>query len=74
MLFFGNTTLFAILYSIGVIVSLVGTGFLIGFARQLRSMFDPVRLWATVVMLLAFVMVWWVFAQLIALLARGLAF
>lgn len=69
MLFFGNTTLFAILYSIGVIVSLVGTGFLIGFARQLRSMFDPVRLWATVVMLLAFVMVWWVFAQLIALLA-----
>lgn len=30
MLFIGSTVLFALLYSIGVIVSLVGTGFLVG--------------------------------------------
>jgi len=35
----------------GTIVSLVGTGFLIGFFRQLKLMFKPVRVVASVVFL-----------------------
>ncbi|CEH15865.1 sft2-domain-containing protein [Ceraceosorus bombacis] len=58
MLFIGAIALFAILYSIGVIVSLVGTGFLVGFKRQLKAMFEPVRIVATLILFAAFVMVW----------------
>lgn len=54
----GSLALFAILYSIGVVVSFIGTGFLIGFIKQLKQMFNRVRLVATIVMIVAFVMVW----------------
>ena len=47
----GNIPLFAVLYSIGNIVSLVSTGFLIGFGRQVRGMFASTRVIATCVYL-----------------------
>ncbi|KAH7889914.1 SFT2-domain-containing protein [Phlebopus sp. FC_14] len=51
LLFVGQLGSFAVLYTIGVIVSLAGTGFLIGFATQIKLMFKPVRLVATIVFL-----------------------
>lgn len=57
-LFTANYALFAVLYSIGVIVSLIGTGFLIGFMKQIRQMFKPVRIAATAILFAAFAMVW----------------
>jgi len=49
VLFLGQVSIFAILYIFGTIVSLVGTGFLIGFLNQLKLMFKPVRVVATIV-------------------------
>lgn len=54
----GSLALFAVLYSIGVVLSLVGTGFLIGFGKQIKQMFKPVRIVATLILLVAFIMVW----------------
>lgn len=34
------------LYTIGVVISLIGTGFLLGFLRQVKMMWDPVRRYA----------------------------
>ncbi|KAF5372960.1 hypothetical protein D9758_001686 [Tetrapyrgos nigripes] len=47
----GGLALFAVLYALGTITALVGTGFLIGFGNQLKLMFKPVRVIATVVFL-----------------------
>lgn len=60
MLFIGLHTLFAILYSVGIIISLIGTGFLVGFFKQLKMMFQPIRIVATAVLFASLVMVWWV--------------
>ncbi|KAF8522132.1 SFT2-domain-containing protein [Hysterangium stoloniferum] len=49
LLFLGQLSMFALLYTIGTIISLVGTGFLIGFFKQLKLMFKPVRVVATIV-------------------------
>jgi len=38
-----------VMYTLGIIVSLIGTGFLIGFFQQLKLMFKPVRIVATIV-------------------------
>ncbi|KIS70771.1 uncharacterized protein UMAG_10449 [Mycosarcoma maydis] len=54
----GSMAVFVILYSVGVLVSLTGTGFLIGFMKQFQQMFKPVRIAFTLVMIVAFVMVW----------------
>ncbi|KAL0947372.1 hypothetical protein HGRIS_013488 [Hohenbuehelia grisea] len=51
VLFLGQFSIFAILYVTGTIVALVGTGFLIGFLKQLKLMFKPVRVVATIVFL-----------------------
>ncbi|KAF8310177.1 SFT2-domain-containing protein [Clavulina sp. PMI_390] len=51
MLFIGSLWSFAFLFTIGIIVSLAGTGFLIGFAKQLKMMFAPVRVVATILFL-----------------------
>lgn len=51
LLFLGMLASFAILYAMGTIISLVGTGFLIGFGSQLKQMFKPVRVVATIVLL-----------------------
>ncbi|POY72790.1 hypothetical protein BMF94_4199 [Rhodotorula taiwanensis] len=48
----GQITLFALLYVIGVICSLVGTGFLLGFKKQFKMMLDPVRIYAAGIFLL----------------------
>jgi len=51
VLVFGMTLLFAVLYILGTIVSLIGTGFLIGFFKQLKLMFKPVRIVASIVLI-----------------------
>jgi len=53
MLFLAQFGLFAVLYALGTIVSLLGTGFLIGFLLQLKLMFKPVRILATIVFLVS---------------------
>ncbi|KAK0445490.1 Got1/Sft2-like family-domain-containing protein [Armillaria borealis] len=57
LLFIGQLGIFAVLYVMGTIVSLVGTGFLIGFLKQLKLMFKPVRVIATFVFLVSIVLV-----------------
>ncbi|KAI8377117.1 Got1/Sft2-like family-domain-containing protein [Choanephora cucurbitarum] len=39
---------FAILYSLGNVVSLLSLTFIIGLKKQFKTMFAPVRFWATV--------------------------
>ncbi|RDX48269.1 SFT2-domain-containing protein [Polyporus arcularius HHB13444] len=50
-LFLGSLVSFAFLYGLGTIISLIGTGFLIGFAKQLKMMFKPIRVVATIIFL-----------------------
>ncbi|KAI9634118.1 SFT2-domain-containing protein [Dioszegia hungarica] len=50
LLFLGATGAFATLFAVGGILSLVGTGFLVGFSKQLKTMFKPVRVVATVLL------------------------
>ncbi|KAJ7702346.1 SFT2-domain-containing protein [Mycena rosella] len=57
VLFLGQITIFAVLYGFGTIISLAGTGFLIGFFSQLKLMFKPVRVVATLVFLGSIVLV-----------------
>ncbi|CAO1632464.1 unnamed protein product [Sympodiomycopsis kandeliae] len=58
LLFVGALAIFAVLYSVGILVGLVGTGFLIGFLKQCKMMFKPVRIVATIILFVAFAMVW----------------
>ncbi|TEB35978.1 SFT2-domain-containing protein [Coprinellus micaceus] len=51
VLFFQQLGIFAVLFGIGTVISLVGTGFLIGFLKQLKLMFKPVRVVAAIVFL-----------------------
>jgi len=51
LLLTGSLGLFAVLYAIGTVISLVGTGFLIGFTSQLKQMFKPVRVVATIMLI-----------------------
>jgi len=51
LLIVGNLTLFAFLYAIGTILGLIGTGFLIGFFKQLKLMFKPIRVVASIIFL-----------------------
>lgn len=46
-----------VLYAIGTIISLAATGFLVGFLKQLKMMFKPVRLIASIVFLITIVLV-----------------
>ncbi|KAL1921011.1 uncharacterized protein VTP21DRAFT_11646 [Calcarisporiella thermophila] len=48
---FLNIAGFAVLYTLGNILSLVSTGFIVGFLKQLKTMFAPVRVVASVVYL-----------------------
>jgi len=56
-LFIGSLGSFAVLYGIGTIISLVGTGFLLGFGSQIKSMFKPVRVVATIILLASIAMI-----------------
>jgi len=51
LLFVGQLGSFAVLYAMGTLISLIGTGFLIGFFQQIKLMFKPVRVVATIVFL-----------------------
>ncbi|XP_053900450.1 vesicle transport protein SFT2B [Malaclemys terrapin pileata] len=56
--------LFAVFYTLGNIASLGSTFFLMGPMRQLKRMFEPTRLIATIVMLLCLILTlcsafWW---------------
>ncbi|KZT11427.1 SFT2-domain-containing protein [Laetiporus sulphureus 93-53] len=57
LLFVGLLATFAVLYVIGTVISLIGTGFLLGFMKQLKLMFKPVRVVATIVFLGSIVLV-----------------
>ncbi|KZT26481.1 SFT2-domain-containing protein [Neolentinus lepideus HHB14362 ss-1] len=57
LLFLGALGSFALLYALGTVISLVGTGFLMGFFKQLKVMFKPVRIVATIVFLGSIVLV-----------------
>ncbi|KAF9001923.1 SFT2-domain-containing protein [Cyathus striatus] len=57
LLFLGQLGSFAVLYIMGTIVSLIGTGFLIGFFKQLKLMFKPVRVVASIVFLASIALV-----------------
>ncbi|CEQ40768.1 SPOSA6832_02430, partial [Sporobolomyces salmonicolor] len=57
------------LYVVGVVVSLCGTGFLLGFGKQLRMMWDPVRRYAALAMVL-FIALTFIFAFVIAIECR----
>jgi len=52
-LLLGSTVSFALLYAFGTVISLIGTGFILGFATQLKLMFKPVRIIATIILLVA---------------------
>jgi len=54
---FGWTTTFATLYAIGTLISLLGAGFLLGFFKQLKLMFKPVRVVATLILLASIIMI-----------------
>ncbi|CAD6575460.1 MAG: hypothetical protein TREMPRED_001426 [Tremellales sp. Tagirdzhanova-0007] len=56
LLFLGATGAFATLFGVGSILSLVGTGFLVGFKKQLETMFKPVRIVATLLLFASIVM------------------
>lgn len=53
LLITGFFAAFATLFAFGTVVSLVGTGFVIGFKKQLQLMFKPVRIIATLVFLVS---------------------
>jgi len=57
LLFLGLLSSFAILYTIGTLVFLTGTGFLIGFTSQIKLMFKAVRILATILFLASIVLV-----------------
>jgi len=57
MLIIGGLGSFSVLYGLGTVVSLIGTGFLIGFRKQLKLMFKPVRIVATIVFLVMIIMI-----------------
>jgi len=51
VLIFNMLVLFSVLYILGTIISLIGTGFLIGFFKQVKLMFKPVRVIASIVLI-----------------------
>jgi len=57
LLFVGQLGSFAVLYAMGTVISLIGTGFLIGFTKQLKMMFKPVRVVATIIFIASIVLV-----------------
>jgi len=54
--FFGNYVGFGLLYSLGTLVTLCGTGFLRGPQSQLKAMFKDTRIIATIVMLISIIL------------------
>ncbi|XP_070807450.1 vesicle transport protein SFT2A [Pituophis catenifer annectens] len=60
----GGIKLFAVFYTLGNIVALASTCFLMGPVKQLKKMFEPTRLIVTIIMLLSLILTlfaafWW---------------
>ncbi|CAG8848500.1 13528_t:CDS:2, partial [Racocetra persica] len=55
MLISGNMPGFAIIYTLGNVISLLSTGFLVGFKKQAKTMFAPVRWIASTVFIASMV-------------------
>jgi hypothetical protein len=55
-LFYAKYSEFAVMVSLGSIISIVGTFFLSGPMKQLKNMFDPTRLIATIIYLIMIVL------------------
>ena len=53
LLYLGLTIQFVLMFTLGTIVSLIGTGFIVGFFKQLTAMFKPIRVVASIVFLAA---------------------
>ncbi|CAO3615965.1 unnamed protein product [Cunninghamella blakesleeana] len=51
LLISGNIPGFAVLYSIGNLLSIFSLTFIIGILKQVKTMFAPVRFWATTIYL-----------------------
>ncbi|XP_031504875.1 uncharacterized protein LOC116267329 isoform X2 [Nymphaea colorata] len=73
MIVFFKPIKFALLFTFGNLLAIASTAFLIGLSKQLRMMFDPVRLYATVVyiicVILALVCALWFQSKILTLLA-----
>lgn len=54
---FLSTGLFAVFYTLGNIMLLLSTGFVIGFLKQLKNMFDSKRIIATIIFIAAIIMI-----------------
>ncbi|KRX44726.1 Vesicle transport protein SFT2A [Trichinella patagoniensis] len=55
-IFFRNFVMFSILFSIGSVMSMASTCFLMGPVKQLKKMVDPTRLISTVVVILMIIL------------------
>lgn len=70
----GSVSAFAVLYTVGNVISLAGTGFLVGFITQFKKMFDPIRLVASLIflgsMVATLIVAFTVWSRLIAIDAR----
>lgn len=53
-LFLGGLSLFAIFYTLGNVVSMVSTCFLVGPVNQVKKMFSPTRAIATILVIVSF--------------------
>ncbi|CEP19773.1 hypothetical protein [Parasitella parasitica] len=49
ILLVGNVVAFCIIYSCGNIISLFSLTFVVGIPKQIKTMFAPVRFWATII-------------------------
>ncbi|KAL7418390.1 hypothetical protein Q5752_006848 [Cryptotrichosporon argae] len=56
LLFLGATGAFATLFAVGAILSLVGTGFIVGFRKQWESMFKGTRVVASLLLFASIIM------------------
>ncbi|THH04689.1 hypothetical protein EW145_g5325 [Phellinidium pouzarii] len=54
---YGFAACFAILYGFGTIISLAGTGFIVGFFKQLELMFKPTRIITSIIFLASVAMI-----------------
>ncbi|CAG8726569.1 1006_t:CDS:2, partial [Acaulospora morrowiae] len=68
----GDVVLFAIFYTIGNIISFLSTGFLVGFGKQFKTMFAPVRWIASAIVLvviaLTLVVAFWLKSGILCLI------
>jgi Got1/Sft2-like family len=52
----GDPKIFAVCFSLGILVTLLGSAFLVGFAKQVKTMFKKKRVITTCVVVVSFIM------------------